>query len=81
MELLRSNVKPGEKATGECGVDYREINGERRGEERRERKQYAKWKWYLTGKMSKVSSCCEAEVAERMDSEDRERDNLNDDNF
>ena len=53
---------------------------ERRGEERRERKQYAKW--YLTGKMSKASSCCEAEVAERMDSEDRERDdNLNDDNF
>ena len=35
MELLRSNVKPGEKATGECGVDYREINCERRGEERR----------------------------------------------
>ena len=40
-------------------VDYRVINDERRGEERRGRKQYAKW--YLTGKMSKVSSCREAE--------------------
>ena len=52
MDLLKSKVDGGTRVQ----VDYRVINGERRGEERRGRGEEASnyAKRYLTGKMSKV---------------------------